>query len=302
MPAAAATVLLLRDGADGIEVLLQRRGAALRFMGGMWVFPGGRHEDADRGDLVLGRVRQAGATAALRSPAGELLEPGQTLGLYVTACRETFEECGVLLATDAAGDTCFERGLDRALALGRAAVAERPEAFGELLIASDLYLDVSTLVYWSHWITPAIERRRFDTRFFAVGVPPGTVPGATDQESTEQCWLRPAEAIAAMDAGRIAAAPPTVYTLADLVEAEARHGDVERLLRAERGRPVPPIRPVLIDTPEGLELRLPWDPEYPWADDLARPDAYPAHLLGRASRVRLKPEIAANLTGKGPAA
>ena len=298
-PSPAATALLLRDGAHGIEVLMQRRRDSLPFMGGMWVYPGGRHETADRAPAVLERVRAASGPDAPRMHdlVGRELSREDTLGLHVTACRETFEECGVLLATDAAGTPVFASSAAPWLHW-RSEVARRAEAFAELLVDANLYLDAHRLVYWSHWITPAAEKRRFDTRFFAIEVPAGLEPGPSDQESTEQRWIRPADAAAGVHAGLLAAAPPTIFSLENLVECEVRDGTVSRILSAERGREVPPIRPVLERTPEGLEVRMPWDRDYDpgTAESILRPAVYPAHYTRRPSRLRLKPGFAPRLT------
>jgi hypothetical protein len=173
----------------------------------------------------------------------------------------------------------------------RNAVATRAEAFAELLIDADLYLDSSRLVYWSHWITPAAEVRRFDTRFFAIEVPPGLEPGPSDHESTEQRWIRPVDAVAEVNTGLLAAAPPTTFMLENLLECEARDGSVGQVLLAERGREVPPIRPVLAQTAEGLEIRMPWDRDYDpgTAESILRPAVYPAYYTSRPSRLRLNP-------------
>jgi hypothetical protein len=179
------------------------------------------------------------------------------------------------------------------LSAWRQAVAERPSAFAELLAREDLFLDVTPLVYWSHWITPAAEKRRFDTRFFAIKVPADLEPGPSDAESTEQCWIRPVDAVAEVRAGQLAAAPPTLFTLENLDECELRDGSVARLLAAERGREIPPIRPVLVKTSEGFEVRMPWDEEYDpgTAEPLLRPAVYPGHFTRRSSRLQLNPRF-----------
>jgi len=304
-PSPAATVLLLRTTRDGVEVLMQRRGDSLAFMGGMWVYPGGRHEPADRSEALLSRVRPAAnhADAQLKTPAGATLPADTALGLYVTACRETFEECGVLLASDAAGRPCFEAVAWPDFESRRRRVANDAASFGDLLRERELYLDVSRLVYWSHWITPAAEKRRFDTRFFAIEVPGSIATAATDQESSEQRWMRPADALVESRQGRLAAAPPTIFTLEDLADSVIAHGSVERMLEAERGRAVPPICPVMTRTGDGIEVRMPWDPDYVvGADELERPAAYPAHFARRASLVRIEPGFAMRFVHRGPAA
>jgi 8-oxo-dGTP pyrophosphatase MutT (NUDIX family) len=297
-PQPAATALLLKPAETGIAVLMQRRRASLSFMGGMWVFPGGRHEPGDRATPVLARVRDPGATLpTLRDAAGNALTRELTVGLYATACRETFEECGILLAATAAGEPVFttrERSADE----WREAVIERPEAFAELLEREDLYLDTRRLVYWSHWITPAAEKRRFDTRFFAIAVPGQVTVAGHDRESTEQRWMRPAAALTRIFAGELAAAPPTIFMLEHLADCQPFGADVEALLEAERGREVPPIRPVLTKTADGFEVRMPWDAEYDAGsvEPLARPASYPEHYRRRASRMPLNPTYAARAT------
>jgi 8-oxo-dGTP pyrophosphatase MutT (NUDIX family) len=264
----------------------------------MWVFPGGRHEAADRLPTVLARIRGAGETLpTLRDMGGEALPREQTLGLYVTACRETFEECGVLLAASATGAPAFETHR-RSIDAWREAVAQRADAFAELLETEDLYLDVGRLTYWSHWITPAAEKRRFDTRFFAIAVPSQLEVSRTDRESTEQRWFRPADAAARMWSGDLAGATPTIFTLEQLAECEHFGDDVVALLAARRGQAVPPIRPVLVRTADGFEVRLPWDAEFDpgTAEPLARPESYPEHFTRRQSRMRLNPTYAARAT------
>jgi len=305
-PSPAATVLLLRTTNDGVEVLMQRRGDALAFMGGMWVYPGGRHEPADWSEKLLSRVRSTPghAVATMKTPAGDPLPGDVALGLHVTACRETFEECGVLLASDAEGRACFEAATWPDFESRRHQVATDAASFGDLLRDLALYLDVSRLVYWSHWITPAAEKRRFDTRFFAVEVPGSIATAATDQESSEQRWMRPDDALGESRQGRLAAAPPTIFTLEDLADAIAAHGRVSRLLEAERGRATPPICPVMTRTQNGIEVRMPWDPDYePGPGNvLERPAAYPAHFARRASLVRVEPGFAMERVRRGPAA
>jgi 8-oxo-dGTP pyrophosphatase MutT (NUDIX family) len=298
IPSPAATVLLLRPAPQGLEVLLQRRRASLSFMGGMWVFPGGRHEASDRAPAVLARVRVAGESlATLRDASGVALSRELTLGLYVTACRETFEECGILLATSASGEPVFATH-QRTDVEWRDAVADRADAFAELLEREDLRLDACRLAYWSHWITPAAEKRRFDTRFFAVAVPAHLAVAEPDRESTEQRWIRPADAVAGVRSGDLAAAPPTIFMLEHLVDCEHFGPDVAALLAAESVRAVPPIRPALVRTVEGYEVRMPWDAEYDpgTAEPLDRPASYPDHYTRRASRMRLNPTFAARAT------
>jgi 8-oxo-dGTP pyrophosphatase MutT (NUDIX family) len=264
----AATVLLLREADDGLQVLLTQRAAGLAFMGGLWVFPGGRLEDADASADIAARLSPgcAGRLALERMldlHDARPIDPAIALALHVAACRETFEEAGLLLAHPAAAATatpCDAAQVARIQA--RRADTVDAGAFLRLLIDEDLLLDVDQLVYWSHWITPALEKRRFDTRFFAIGVPPGQEASADLGELTQHAWLTEGEVTARLAAGSMKLAPPTIATLHDLWRSHARHGGLHSMLEAERGRAVPPILPKLVFDSDEFEAVLPWDPDY----------------------------------------
>ena len=240
-PRAAATVVLLRDGRDGLEAYLQLRPARMGFAGGLWVFPGGRVDEADRDPAV-------DASWAGPSPgewAGRLgLAVDEARGHVVAACRETLEEAGLLLATPASGpvETAEAR---RSLLAGEG-------SFAHLLGRLGVRLDTGRLRYWAWWVTPEEEPRRYDTRFFLAGVPAGAAVTAHLAEAERERWLPPA--VAAADQG-MPMLPPTRYTLRDL----APFGGVEAALAAAEGRRVERILPVL----EGAELVMPWRERYP---------------------------------------
>lgn len=266
----AATVVLLREADEGLQVLLTQRAAGLAFMGGLWVFPGGRLEDADASADVAARLSPGSAG---RLALGRMLDlhearpidPATALALHVAACRETFEEAGLLLAHPASPDATAPSSCDVAQIAriqARRAGTTDAGAFLRLLRDEDLLLDVDQLVYWSHWITPSLEKRRFDTRFFAIGVPPGQEASADLGELTQHAWLTEAGIAERLAAGSMKLAPPTVATLHDLWRSHARHGGLGRMLEAERGRAVPPILPKLVIDADEFEAVLPWDPDY----------------------------------------
>lgn len=223
-PLASATVVLARERAGGLEVLMLRRPLALRFMGGMWVFPGGRLDPADRGQAAdphfAGRVAPA-ALGRLRDSQGRVLAPVEALAQYAGACRETREETGV-------------------------------------------ELDPGALVYFAHWVTPAGGARRFDTHFFLATPDAGAVLRIDPQEASEHEWIEPAAAIALHEAGTRVLAPPTVITLADLAATHARLGDLAALGAELASRDeVLPLMPRLVASDEECLLALmPWDAEY----------------------------------------
>ena len=266
---------------------MQRRRASLQFMGGLWVFPGGAVDAADSSAAALGRIpaTDAGRCRALHAyESGAELPGGRALALRVAACRETFEEAGLLLARDAGGAHCAPDRLAR-LVEQRATVLHRAESFAELLEAENLYLEIGALVYWSHWITPSIEPRRYDTRFFAIATPPGQTVCEDDGESSERGWFRPSDALEAYSRGEMLFAPPTQATLEELADRYAARGTVAALLAGEADRPTPPVLPKLVPEAGAVRAVLPWDEAYAAlpGDAVAEATRYPPEYTKRPS-------------------
>lgn len=213
-PEDAATVALVREGPDGLEVYMTRRQDALRFLGGYYVFPGGKVDAADRSDELFGLCPGFSLEAARARLAGTL-DPRRAAGFFLAATRELFEEAGVLL--DWGGDLGARAGLDPRLA-GRLARLREELSRGETsfaagLRAAGLRLDPGRLLWLSHWITPATSPRRFSTFFFLAALPPGQEPTPLPAEISEACWARPDQALAQWRSGRWAMIPPTIATL-----------------------------------------------------------------------------------------
>ncbi|HEX6571504.1 MAG TPA: hypothetical protein VF055_05740 [Steroidobacteraceae bacterium] len=287
--APAATVLLLRESSAGaLEVLMTKRAAGLSFMGGLWVFPGGRMEAADSAPGVSSRA----ALAAVESARHRMLDTGgapvsaeTALGLHVAACRETFEESGVLLARRRSSPSPFDT-VELARIAAFRETGGTADAFVNLLQDEDLLLEVERLVYWSHWITPSVERRRFDTRFFAVRVPEGQEASVDRSESTHHAWLGEHDVRTNLRSGEMKMAPPTIATLEDLWVSHGRHGGLDGMLEAERTRAVPPILPKIVRGRGDVEVVLPWDPAYPAIPGEACVvwESYPPYLAALPSR------------------
>jgi 8-oxo-dGTP pyrophosphatase MutT (NUDIX family) len=262
VPRPPATVLLLREGRDSIEVLLIRRHEKLAFMGGMWVFPGGSVCAADASPAALARIPSASQTGCARLDTlhGEPVDAKECLALTVAACRETYEETGVLLASDAAGRHC---GNDLAARLQerRRAIASQPELFADLLQAEDLFLRVERLVYWAHWITPSIVPRRFDTRFYLAPVPSDQRAVIDSTETIDHAWMSPAAIVAAALTGDMPVSHPTLYNLMELDASLQQHSSLQELLIGESQRSVVAILPKMVHE-EQTAMVLPWDPFY----------------------------------------
>ncbi len=205
-PRPAATVVLLRRGRAGPEVLLTRRPATMAFAGDMHVFPGGRVDPADSDPSLVARsvLSPDEAAAAL----GGDLAPGVAVAAHLAAIRELFEEAGVLLADTSASAA--------AVAAGRSALLGGSATLADLASELDLRLRTDLLVPLSRWVTPPTLPRRFDTRFFAAALPDDVEPSFEGDEVVAHAWLRPADALDAMADGRLAMWLPTSTTLQQL--------------------------------------------------------------------------------------
>lgn len=186
----AATVLLLRDGAQGVEVLMTRRSMTASFAPGAYVFPGG---GVDAADAAAHRV-------AARRPTQSDLHLTQS----IAAIRESFEELGILLARHADGRMA---GAADIAALDRKALfAAQCEARGLTLAADRVYV-------LAHWVTDRDLPRRFDVPFLVARMPEGQEPVADEAEQFEPVWVRPADALQRHAAGQFFIIFPTIRTL-----------------------------------------------------------------------------------------
>ena len=268
-PRAAATVVLLRDGPRGPEVLMLRRHGSSDVLGGAYVFPGGKLDEADSDDAAIGR---AGAPAeALHARLGEPgLEARFAAGFFVAACRETFEEATVLLA----------RGADAGLAERASRRARDGLGFATLLAELGLELASDALVPWTRWITPkvpAMMNKRFDARFFVAALPDGQQARHDEHEATDSVWLTPRAAIERYRRREMVLAPAQIMSLAHV----GRHGSVASVLDEARRRPPPVIEPESFEADGVRTLVYPGDERHT-VRERAMPG--PTRLIARESR------------------
>lgn len=282
--------MLLREAADGVEVLMTRRHEDLVFMGGLWVFPGGTLHSSDSSPEILARIPtpSQGRCRNFGTLHGQPLRTEECLSLAVAACRETFEETGLLLAVDADGKPCSNDTYER-LQAERKQVATQPGHFATLLEREQLLLDVDRLVYWAHWITPSNAPRRFDTRFFAVAAEAGQTVAADSTETMECRWMTPSAILACVRRAEMPMSPPTLCNLIDLRESHGRHGSLQALLGAETQREVPPILPKMLNEKSQTTVVMPWDADYASLAGESAPAHidYPALLRAQFSRLTL---------------
>ncbi|RKS79185.1 hypothetical protein BZB76_0630 [Actinomadura pelletieri DSM 43383] len=211
----AATVAVLRDHErHGLQAFLLRRVGSMAFAPGMYVFPGGAVDPRDgEADLAW-----SGPSPAVW---GEALNADETLAreLVCAAVRETFEETLVLLAGPTERTVVADtRG--EGWEADRQALLDRSQSFGGFLDRRGLVLRSDLLRPWAHWITPKIETKRYDTRFFVAAMPEGQRARDVSTEADRVAWVRPAEAVERALDGAWPMLPPTLATLADLAEFE----------------------------------------------------------------------------------
>ncbi|MDN3354530.1 NUDIX domain-containing protein [Actinomadura sp. DC4] len=246
-PRDASTVILLRDSSNGLLVYLLRRVSSMKFAPGAYVFPGGSVDPRD-GDLAVG---WSGPSAA---EWGGAFGAGETLAreLVCAAVRETFEESGVLLAGPAPDAIVPDTSGDDWEA-DRQALLDRSQSLAELLARRGLVLRGDLLRPWAHWITPEIEERRYDTRFFVAALPDGQRTRDVSTESDRVTWVRPRDAVSAARGGDMPMLPPTLVTLTEL----SAYDSVAEVLAAVRS--VRPRLPQARVTGDGVFLILPED-------------------------------------------
>jgi len=222
-PIPAATVLLLRDGDAGMEVFMVRRATKMDFAAGALVFPGGKVDPPDRAPL-------------LRKRCGDVSDVDDfELALRVAAVRETFEECGVLLARPHGGQELVpEARVQELEAKYRDALTKDELGIDAMIMTENLDLACDLLVYYAHWITPVIRPKRFDTHFFLAPAPADQVPLHDGSESLDSLWTRPQAAIDSSVAGGYQVMFPTYCNLVKL----DRNKTVDEALEAARNEPV----------------------------------------------------------------
>jgi 8-oxo-dGTP pyrophosphatase MutT (NUDIX family) len=257
-PRPAATVVVLRDGANGPEVFMVRRHESTAFMGGAHVFPGGRVDAADRDAASTWCDGMTHAVEQLPD-----LAPEDAVAYHIAAARELFEEAGVLLARDPAGRVVSLTGPDvhARFKAYRYAVHDGATTLRQVVESERLRLSLDALVLFAHWVTPPIDTRQFDTRFFMARVPPDQAPAHDDTETTQSAWITPADALHQARCGDIVLPPPTWTTLRELEP----FGSVVDALAWGRQHRVQRRMPKLLEEAGRRMLLLPGDPLYPEA-------------------------------------
>jgi len=279
IPKKAATVTLLREiKPEGFEVFLLKRHEKSSFMGGNFVYPGGRVDRNDGSSEICSLCKGISPEQA-HQILGEPASPEESLAHWVAGIRELFEEAGVILAYDHSGTPLVLKNPSQREKLShyRDLLQKGRSTIYQLVEEEKLLLAVDQLHYYAHWITPEARSERFDTRFFLACHPEGQEATYDQKETTVGLWLTPQKALEENLRGEVALSPPTLKTLEDL----SRFKTIDEVFKSLKGNEIRPILPVLTKADNETFIILPWDPEY----EVFRKGEIPGKIdHGRSSR------------------
>lgn len=258
----SATIMLLRDGPERLEVFMVQRHHQIDFATGALVFPGGKTDEADAAPELL---------AFCNGPEDR---PSRETTVRIAAIRETFEECGVLLARPRGGDALVDAArLESIAARYRDPLQSGERTMLDLVHEEDLELAFDLLVPFAHWITPEFMPKRFDTYFFLVPAPPDQLAVHDGSESVDSLWTTIPDALDLEQRGERTIIFPTLENMKKL----GRSPTVEAAIDAARQAPIVTVLPRIEKEADGsLTMVLPEDAGY----DTVRA---PMEALGGAS-------------------
>ena len=241
----ASSAIILRDGADGIEVFMVVRHHQIDFASGAMVFPGG---SVDPQDSHL--VTEIPISSAGNAP---------TCSFWFAGIRETFEEAGLVLARQKGQPRIIGASeASRLVKLHRSAVLDGSVTFADMLQRENLEPVTDLMVHFAHWITPVGPPRRFDTHFFLIAAPVEQVGIHDGMEAVEGVWVPPAQAIQDADDGRRVMLPPTRLNLLKLT----RDRTVQEAVTRAQASKVVTVLPRVVKDDSGRKLLLPIEAGY----------------------------------------
>jgi 8-oxo-dGTP pyrophosphatase MutT (NUDIX family) len=242
-PVAAATILLLRDGAHGLEVFMVKRHHQIDFASGALVFPGGKVDPHDGDPALRNHADGAGALDDLR------------LGLAACAIREGFEESGILLARAQGRADYIDAAAATALAPWRPKLNASEAGLVEFLAKENLRLACDALVPFAHWVTPTFMPKRFDTYFYLAATPEGQLGRHDGSESVDSVWVNP---LAAIEDKRWTIIFPTKMNLLRLGKAN----NVAEAIATAKSTPIVTVEPKVMPKGDGQVLTIPEEAGY----------------------------------------
>jgi 8-oxo-dGTP pyrophosphatase MutT (NUDIX family) len=273
--------MLVRDTTAGIKVFLMHRHAAMEFVAGVMVFPGGGVDDRDRNADIAWFGPEPSWWADRLGVDSDLAE-----ALVCAAARETFEESGVLFAGPASspdGEDAIVRDAS-VYAEARVALANHSLSFADFLRTEKLVLRSDLLRPWANWVTPKEERtRRYDTYFFVGALPEGQHADGENTETDQADWVTPHAALDDFAAGRSFLLPPT-WTQLDSLNGRT----VAEVLAVDRK--IVAVEPHLAVNEGNWEIEFFNSERYNAARNQRGPDGYRTRPAGRSEATGTSPE------------
>lgn len=275
-PRHAATIILMRPRTQGdFAVFMVKRHARSGFMANAYVYPGGRLDPEDSAPELAELAEGLDDAACITRLDEPDLAPELARGLFLAGIRESFEEAGVLLAQRPGEETLVS--LDDAKARAhfnarREALHAGTQTLLDIAREAQLRFPLNRLYPFAHWITPEVEPKRYDTRFFVAQAPERQTLSHDDIETVDSVWITPAEALTRYSRGDMQLAPPTLCTLEELNQL----GTLDAVIASARERSIPNIMPAFTEVDGVFTLLLPGHPEHPDHDPTC---SGPSHIV-----------------------
>ncbi len=256
-PIPSATILMLRDGTDGLEVFMVVRHHQIDFASGALVFPGGKAEDNDFDPGLAAYLDGADDDRDRRA-------------IQVAAIREAFEECGILLARESGASELLSGARLEKLEPYRDQLHKGEVSITEFVEREGLRLACDTLVHFAHWITPEMLPKRFDTHFFLAAAPADHLAVHDGHESVDSVWIRPEDAMADAENGKRTIIFPTLRNVAKLGNSRT----TAEAIAAAQADDVITVLPIMEQREDGAYLVIPAEAGYDISEE-RMPDRLP---------------------------
>jgi 8-oxo-dGTP pyrophosphatase MutT (NUDIX family) len=249
-PKPAATILMLRQGQKGLEVFMVVRHHQIDFASGALVFPGGKADPQDFEENLIPYLDGANEDTDMRAA-------------QVSAIREAFEECGILLARNSGSSEIISGEKLAALQEYREPLNKGEISLLAFLKEQALVLACDELTHFAHWITPPMMPKRFDTHFYLAIAPADHIALHDGYESVDSVWIAPADAISEEAQGKRTIIFPTLRNLEKL----ATWNNLEDAISATLSSKVIPVLPWTEKREDGNYLCIPVEAGYATSEE-----------------------------------